>query len=299
MASLRDIRKRIKSVKNTRQITKAMKMVAAAKLRRAQDAIIAARPYSNTLDELIRELAARAEGLAHPLLQPREAKKVELVVLTSDRGLAGGFNSNVIRRASRFLFENKGKYERIQLSTIGRKGNDFFKKQPGVTLRRDYAGMYSRVSYREAANLAQELSQSVLKGDVDAVFLVYNEFVSAISQRVALVQMLPLQSLAAPEPEKDAQAAAKAASLVDFKYEPDREEVLDRLVPQALAIKIYRALLESVAAEHGARMSAMENATNNASDMIGKLTLLYNRTRQAVITKELMEIVSGAEAQKG
>ncbi|HEY8208805.1 MAG TPA: ATP synthase F1 subunit gamma [Myxococcaceae bacterium] len=299
MASLRDIRKRIRSVKSTRQITKAMKMVAAAKLRRAQDAIIAARPYSNMLDELIRELAARSEGLAHPLLQQREAKKVELLVLTSDRGLAGGFNSNIIRRAGRFLFENKGRYERIQLSTIGRKGNDFFKKQPGVSIRRDYAGMYSRVSYREAANLAQELSQSVLKGEVDAVFLVYNEFLSAISQRVTLTQMLPLQSLAAPEPEKDKKAAAAAASLVDFKYEPDRQGVLDRLVPQALAIKIYRALLESVASEHGARMSAMESATNNASDMIGKLTLLYNRTRQAVITKELMEIVSGAEAQKG
>jgi F-type H+-transporting ATPase subunit gamma len=286
-------------VKSTRQITKAMKMVAAAKLRRAQDAIIAARPYSNMLDELIRELAARSEGLAHPLLQPREAKKVELVVLTSDRGLAGGFNSNVIRRASRYLFENKGRYERVQLSTIGRKGNDFFKKQPGVNLRRDYAGTYSRVSYREAANLAQELSQSVLKGEVDAVFLVYNEFVSAISQRVTLTQMLPLQSLAAPEPAKDEKAVAAAAALVDFKYEPDRQGVLDRLVPQALAIKLYRALLESVASEHGARMSAMENATSNASDMIGKLTLLYNRTRQAVITKELMEIVSGAEAQKG
>jgi F-type H+-transporting ATPase subunit gamma len=299
MPSLLDIRRRIRAVKSTQQITKAMKMVAAAKLRRAQDAIIAARPYSNMLDELIRELAARSEGLAHPLLQPREAKKVELLVLTSDRGLAGGFNSNVIRRASRFLFENKGRYERIQLSTIGRKGNDFFKKAPDVNIRRDYAGMYSRVSYREAANLAQELSQSVLKGDVDAVFLVYNEFISAISQRVTLTQMLPLQSLAAPEPAKDEKAAAAAAALVDFKYEPDRQEVLDRLVPQALAIKIYRALLESVAAEHGARMSAMENATNNASDMIGKLTLLYNRTRQAVITKELMEIVSGAEAQKG
>ncbi|HVE86180.1 MAG TPA: ATP synthase F1 subunit gamma [Myxococcales bacterium] len=299
MASLRDIRKRIRSVRNTRQITKAMKMVAAAKLRRAQDAIIAARPYSNMLDELIRELAARSEGLAHPLLQPREPKKVELVVLTSDRGLAGGFNSNVIRRANRFLFENASRYPEIQLSTIGRKAHDFFKKQPRVNLRRDYAGMYARVSYRAAADLAQELSQRCLRGDVDAVFLVYNEFISAISQRVTLTQMLPLQSLAAPEPEKDQKAAAAAASLVDFKYEPGRQEVLDRLVPQALAIKLYRALLESVAAEHGARMSAMENATNNASDMIGKLTLLYNRTRQAVITKELMEIVSGAEAQKG
>jgi F-type H+-transporting ATPase subunit gamma len=253
------------------------------------------------LDQIISDLAARSaeQEVAHPLLVPRPVRRAELVLLTSDRGLAGGFNSNIIRRAGRFLFENKGRYERIQLSTIGRKGNDFFKKQPGVSIRRDYAGMYSRVSYREAANLAQELSQSVLKGEVDAVFLVYNEFLSAISQRVTLTQMLPLQSLAAPEPEKDKKAAAAAASLVDFKYEPDRQGVLDRLVPQALAIKIYRALLESVASEHGARMSAMESATNNASDMIGKLTLLYNRTRQAVITKELMEIVSGAEAQKG
>ena len=300
MASLRDIRKRIRSVKNTRQITKAMKMVAAAKLRRAQDAIIAARPYSNMLDELIRELAARSEGLAHPLLQPRELKKVELVVLTSDRGLAGGFNSNVIRRASRFLFENARLYQRIQISTIGRKAHDFFKKQPGVNLRRDYAGLYSRVSYRSAADLSMELSTSCLNGDVDAVFLVYNEFISAISQRITLTQLLPLQSLVpAGSAEPAGEPKAPALSPVDFKYEPRREEVLDRLIPQALAIKIYRALLESVAAEHGARMSAMENATNNASDMIDRLTLLYNRTRQAVITRELMEIVSGAEAQKG
>lgn len=299
MPSLKAIKKRISSVKNTRQITKAMKMVAAAKLRRAQDAIIAARPYANMLDELIRELAARSEGLAHPLLQAREPKKVELVVLTSDRGLAGGFNSNIIRRANRFLFENESRYQRIQLSTIGRKGYDFFKKLPKVNLRKDYAGLYARVSYRSAADLSQELTASYLKGDVDAVFLVYNEFISAISQRISLTQLLPLQALTTPEPAKDKQAAAKVVSLVDFKYEPDRQEVLDRLVPQALAIKLYRALLESVASEHGARMSAMENATSNATDMIGRLTLLYNRTRQAVITKELMEIVSGAEAQKG
>jgi F-type H+-transporting ATPase subunit gamma len=299
MASLRDIRKRIRSVKNTRQITKAMKMVAAAKLRKAQDAIIAARPYANMLDDIIRELAARSEGLAHPLLVAREPKKVELVVLTSDRGLAGGFNSNIIRRANRFLFENASRYERIQLSTIGRKGYDFFKKQPGVNVRKDFAGLYSKVSYRTAADMAAQLSAAYLNGEVDAVFLVYNEFVSAISQRVTLTQLVPLQALTGPDQAKDAEAARAATAKVDFKYEPDRQEVLNRLVPQALAIKFYRALLESVASEHGARMSAMENATNNASDMIGRLTLLYNRTRQAVITKELMEIVSGAEAQKG
>lgn len=293
MASLRDIRKRIKSVKNTRQITKAMKMVAAAKLRRAQDAITAARPYATTLDALIGDLAERSgdQGLAHPLLTSREIRNVEVVVLTSDRGLAGGFNSNVIRRASRFLFENASKYARIELSTIGRKGYDFFKKQGHVSLRKDYAGLYNRVSYRAAADIAQELSGRFLRGEVDAVYLVYNEFLSAISQKVSLTQLLPLQAVG----EKPREGAS---SLVDFEYEPGRQAVLDQLVPQALAIKIYRALLESVASEHGARMSAMENATSNATDMIGKLTLVYNRTRQAVITKELMEIVSGAEALK-
>ncbi len=297
MASLRDIRKRIRSVKNTQQITKAMKMVAAAKLRKAQDAIIAARPYAQMLDQIIADLAARSESMTHPLLQAREKPKVcELVVLTSDRGLAGGFNSNVIRRASRFLFENEKAYERIQLSTIGKKGHDFFKKRAGVTVRKEYAGLYSRVGYRTAKEISEELSAAYLNGEVDAVFLVYNEFLSAISQRVSVVQLLPLQTLTqAPQAKQDEH---KKAGPVDFKYEPSQKDVLDRLVPQALTIKVYRALLESVAAEHGARMSAMENATNNASEMISKLTLFYNRTRQAVITKELMEIVSGAEALK-
>lgn len=292
MASLRDIRKRIRSVKSTRQITKAMKMVAAAKLRRAQDAIIAARPYAGTLEQIIADLAARSEGegLAHPLLAAREVHKAEVVVLTSDRGLAGGFNSNVIRRASRFLYENAARYSEIQVSTIGRKGYDFFRKQPNVKIRKDFAGLYSRVSYQVAADIAKELSASFLAGDVDAVFLAYNEFVSAMTQRVTLLQLLPLQAI---EGE-----AAKGSASIDFKYEPGRREVLERLVPQALSIRVYRAILESVAAEQGARMSAMDNATNNASDMIDRLTLQYNRTRQAVITKELMEIVSGAEALK-
>ena len=290
MASLRDIRKRIRSVKSTQQITKAMKMVAAAKLRKAQDAIIAARPYAKSLDQMIADLAARSEGLAHPLLMNRPVKKVDLVVLTSDRGLAGGFNSNIIRRVTRFLYENKSVYEEVRLVTIGRKGNEFFKRRD-VTILRDYAGLYSRVNFRTASEVAESASQRFLNGETDAVFIVYNEFITAISQKIVLNQVLPLQSLAA-------EGNAGTSSMVDFKYEPSREAVLDRLVPQAIAIKIYRALLESVASEQGARMSAMENATNNASDMISKLTLHYNRTRQAVITKELMEIVSGAEALK-
>ncbi|MFP2959093.1 ATP synthase F1 subunit gamma [Myxococcus sp. 1LA] len=294
MASLRDIRKRIRSVKNTRQITKAMKMVSAAKLRKAQDNILAARPYATMLDQIIADLAARAgdESLSHPLLTARPVKRVELVLLTSDRGLAGGFNSNVIRRANRFLYENTN-LESIRLSTVGRKGNDFFRNR-GQNIRKDFGGLYQRLNYRAAADVAEELVASYINGEVDAVHIVYNEFVTAISQTVKVAQLLPLQTLGA----QDQASTGASTALVDFKYEPDRQAVLDRLVPQAVNIKLYRALLESVASEHGARMSAMENATSNASDMIGSLTLTYNRTRQAVITKELMEIVSGAEALK-
>jgi F-type H+-transporting ATPase subunit gamma len=290
MASLRDIRKRIRAKKSMQQITKAMKMVAAAKLRKAQEAILAARPYAQSLDALIADLGARVESVSHPLLVQRPPKNAELVVLTSDRGLAGGFNSNVLRRAQRFLADNEKIYESIRLSTIGRKGNDFFKKR-NVKLRRNYTDLYTRVSFRTAADVSTELAGHFLTGEVDAVFLVYNEFLSAISQKVSVVQLLPL-------PAPTIAASAGAAMPVDFKYEPDQQAVLERLVPQALAIKVYRALLESVASEQGARMSAMENATRNAGEMIGQLTLYYNRTRQAAITKELVEIVSGAEALK-
>ncbi|HEX8819346.1 MAG TPA: ATP synthase F1 subunit gamma [Archangium sp.] len=302
MASLRDIRKRIRSVKNTRQITKAMKMVAAAKLRKAQDAIIAARPYAQMLDQIITDLATRSEGeLAHPLLTARPVQKVEVLLLTSDRGLAGGFNSNVIRRASRFLYENSGMD--IEVSSVGRKGHEFF-RQRGQKMRKDFGFLYQRLNYGQASQVAEELSARFLKGEVDAVYVVYNEFLSAISQKVTLAQLLPLQTLSVGTPTAaDAGRVpppdvAPTQALVDFKYEPGRQDVLDRLVPQAVSIKLYRSLLESVASEHGARMSAMENATTNATDMIASLSLTYNRTRQAVITKELMEIVSGAEALK-
>lgn len=304
MASLRDIRKRIRSVKNTRQITKAMKMMSAAKLRKAQDAIIAARPYAQMLDQIIGDLAARSadQEVAHPLLTARPIKKAELVLLTSDRGLAGGFNSNVIRRASRFLYENSA-LEGIQFSTVGRKGHDFFRNRR-QTIRKDFGYLYQKLNYLSAKAVAEELTASFLNGEVDAVYVIYNEFVSAISQKVVVSQILPLQTFgsgAEPAPAAEGALAAKTSAptaMVDFKYEPDRQAVLDRLVPQAVSIKLYRALLESVASEHSARMAAMENATSNATDMIAALSLHYNRTRQAVITKELMEIVSGAEALK-
>ena len=292
MASLRDIRKRIRSVKNTQQITKAMKMVAAAKLRKAQEAIVAARPYAQALDQMIADLAARSEGLAHPLLQTRTARTADVVMLTSDRGLAGGFNSNVVRRVSRFLLENGRSYEKVRLVTIGRKGNEFFRRRE-VEILKDYPGLFARVNFGTASDVAKEASQRFLRGETDAVFVVYNEFITAISQKVVLSQLLPLQSAT-----ETGEAKQAATAQIDFEYEPSRQAVLDRLVPQSIAIKIYRALLESVASEHGARMSAMDNATSNASDMIGRLTLYYNRTRQAAITKELMEIVSGAEALK-
>ncbi len=290
MASLRDIRKRIKSVKSTRQITRAVKMVAAAKLRRAQDAIIAARPYASTLDKMIAEVMSRTEGgsVAHPLLVKREVKKVEVLVLTSDRGLAGGFNANVNRKALKFLVDNASKYAEVTITTIGRKGGDFFRMR-GYKMRKDYPGMMNKVTYQGAAEVVDELAGRFLRGEIDALFLANNEFVSAISQRINFSQLLPFETAPATEGE---------SAKVDYLYEPSPQAVLDKLVPQALKIKIFRALLDSVASEHGARMTAMENATKNAGEMIGKLTLFYNRTRQAAITKELMEIVSGAEALK-
>ena len=287
MPTIRQVRSRIKVAKNIQQITKAMKMVAAAKLRKAQDAILSARPYAQMLDHIISEVVGRAEWMAHPLLVARPLKKVELVVITSDRGLAGGFNSNVLRRALRFFYDQQPSYSKIDISTIGRKGHDFFRRRK-IAVRKDFAGLYSHLDYRVAADIAGEFAADFASAEVDGVFLLYNEFISAISQRVTMVQLLPLRS---PEPPA-------GPPPIDFKYEPDVASVLGKLAPQAVVIRFYRALLESVASEQGARMSAMEKATSNASEMIDRLTLFYNRTRQAVITKELMEIVSGAEALK-
>jgi F-type H+-transporting ATPase subunit gamma len=288
--SLRDIRNRIGSVKSTRQITKAMKMVAAAKLRRAQDAILKTRPYAQLLDQTLARVAARAaaeEVVAHPLLAPRVPKSAEVVVITSDRGLAGGFNSNIARRTQRFLTEESERFERIQLATIGKKGRDFFRARR-LEVRKDFTGVHTDLRYEKAEAIAEEYTQRYLAGEVDAVFLAYNEFKSAISQKPVVVQLLPVET----------PAGADAAAGIDFKYEPSREELLAELLPRHIAMQVWRALLESAASEHGARMSAMESATKNAEEMISALTLQYNRARQAYVTKELMEIVSGAEALK-
>ena len=291
MASLRDIRKRIKSVKSTRQITKAMKMVSAAKLRKAQDAIMSARPYAQTLEALINELVSRVEpgSVSHPLLAERPVKKAEVILVTSDRGLAGGFNANVSKAAWRYLKEDGAKLETTFVGTVGKKGGDFLRAR-GFSVRKDWPGVLGKISYQGATDIAAEASKRFLSGEVDAVFLVYNEFLSAISQKVSFVRLLPF--------ETSKKKSDTGGALVDYKYEPSPQAVLDALVPQALNTRIFRALLESAASEHGARMSAMENATKNAGEMISRLTLFYNRTRQAAITKELMEIVSGAEALK-
>jgi F-type H+-transporting ATPase subunit gamma len=297
MASLRAIRTRIKSVRNTQKITKAMKMVSAAKLRRATDAVVRARPYAQLVDEM---LGAMTQGVdetraPHPLMEVREQKRIELVLLTSDRGLCGGFNSNIIRRAQRFLTEEGGKYESVQFSTIGRRGRDFAKKRL-VETRKDYAGFFGKLRFDKAREVAEDLIQAYTSGHLDAVYLLYNEFKSAISQKISLVQLLPIVPKEAPK----ALAKGQPATILtpEHVFEPGREELLQTLVPRHLAMQIWRALLESEASEHGARMTAMDSATKNASEMIARLTLEYNRARQAAITKELMEIVSGAEALK-
>ncbi|BDG03503.1 ATP synthase F1 subunit gamma [Anaeromyxobacter oryzae] len=291
MPSLRDIRNRIGSVKSTRQITKAMKMVSAAKLRRAQDAILKTRPYALLLEQALGRVAARAaadEAATHPLLAPRVERRAEVVVVTSDRGLAGGFNSNICRRVQRFLVENGDRFEEIALATIGKKGREYFKARR-IHARKDFPGVTANLRYEQAEGIAVEYQERFLSGEVDAVFLAYNEFKSAISQKPVVVQLLPIQTAA--------EAETTGAS-IDFKYEPSREALLADLLPRHVGMQVWRALLESAASEHGARMSAMESATKNAEEMIAALTLQYNRARQAYVTKELMEIVSGAEALK-
>ena len=296
MASLRAIRTRIKSVRNTQKITKAMKLVAAAKLRRAQDAVLRTRPYAEALNELLGSLAAArvaADIPPHPLMEVREnPKRIEVVLLTSDRGLCGGFNSNIIRRAQRFLVEESDKYDVIQFSTIGRRGRDFAKKR-GIQTRKDYVGFFGRLRFSMAKQVADDLIVEFRERNLDAVFLLYNQFRSAIAQSITLTQLLPI--VAPPSKQRTGEGGFITP---EHLYEPSRPALLEHLIPRQLAMQIWRALLESEASEHGARMTAMDSATKNANEMIGRLSLQYNRARQASITKELMEIVSGAEALK-
>jgi len=297
MANLRAIRKRIGSVKSTQQITKAMKMVSAAKLKRAQDAIVAARPYARKMREVVEKLAARAGQEAHPLLTVREAKRIALLVVTSDRGLCGGFNSNLLRAANRFLAERKGNYEEIVLFVVGRKARDFFRRRR-VPVRREYVNILGALSYVHAEQLARELVEGYLAEEFDEVVIGYNEFRSAISQTVRFEPLFPI-ALESPGDAEPAAGKAPAEADIDYLYEPSQGKILEVLLPKYVETHLFRVLLESVAGEHGARMTAMDSATNNAVEMIARLTLQMNRARQAAITKELMEIIGGAEALKG
>jgi F-type H+-transporting ATPase subunit gamma len=346
MANILDIRRRIRSVTNTRQITKAMKMVSAAKLRRAQERALAARPYAQMLTNVLKSLVSRAEIYdpdtgqpKHPLLAQRPENNILLIVVTGDKGLAGAFNTNILKAAARFLVSKTGK--NIEVEAIGRKGRDFLRRRyakaeprsadsqgaPRTTLIGEHIGVLNKVQYSMAADLANRVSDRYRNGEIDSVYLLFNEFKSVIAQRLIVEQILPIEqigvdairqsdemtleekehaveaakgagvSLRPPDTkEVDAVAAKFATAQVDYIYEQSPEDLFQSLLPKYVVIQVFRGLLESVAAEHAARMTAMEAASNNATDMIDSLTLAMNRARQAKITKEIIEIVSGAAA---
>jgi F-type H+-transporting ATPase subunit gamma len=346
MANILDIRRRIRSVTNTRQITKAMKMVSAAKLRRAQDRALAARPYAQMLTNVLKSLVSRAEIYdpdtgepKHPLLAQRPENNILLIVVTGDKGLAGAFNTNILKAASRFLESKAGK--NVEIEAIGRKGRDFLRRRyavgsprtvesnesPRTTLVGEHIGVLGKVDYAMVSEMAERAVERYSKEEIDSVYVLFNEFKSVISQRLIVERVLPIERVgevtvaqaeemtqkekeraleAAKEAgvgirrpdtrEIDAEAAKFATASVDYIYEQPPEELFRSLLPKYVVIQIFRALLESVAAEHAARMTAMDAATSNATDMIDSLTLAMNRARQAKITKEIIEIVSGAAA---
>ncbi len=288
MPSLRDIKRKITSVKKTQQITKAMKMVAAAKLRRAQERVIAARPYSRKMLAVIANLAGRVERAQHPLLAKREPRKVKLLVLTSDRGLCGAYNTNILRKAVEAVKQFKAEGKDVKVNVVGRKGRDFFRKRPGYTLGKVWSEL-GMIDYEKAADVGKNIVERFAAGETDEVYLLYNEFKSVMQQKVTLEKLLPVE----PPTETDPFMAA-----VDYLYEPSAEAILSSILPKHIEVQVYRSMLESQASEMGSRMTAMDSATRNAKDMIERLTLKFNKQRQAAITKEISEIVGGAEAQK-
>jgi len=347
MASILDIRRRIRSVINTRQITRAMKMVSAARLRRAQERALAARPYAQMLTNVLKSLVSRADvydpatgEVLHPLLVRRAEQNVLLLVVTGDKGLAGAFNANILKAASRFIDSKSG--NNIEIEAIGRKGRDFLKRRykaaeprkagstegVGITLVAELVGVLNKIEYSLASEVAERVIERYTHAEIDSVYIVYNEFKSVIAQRLVVEQLLPVEHIGTPEiaqskemdleekqraleaakgagvalrpadtREADARAAAFATAPVDYIYEQSPKQLFQALLPKYVGIQIFHAMLESIAAEHAARMTAMESATSNASDMIDSLTLAMNRVRQAKITKEIIEIVSGAAAQ--
>lgn len=283
MATLIDLRRRIRSVKNTMQITKAMKLVSASKLRRAQERMMASRPYSAKMNQVLSSLAVRANPENHPLLRLKGDKNVELMVITADKGLCGGFNSNLIKGAMHFVDERRN--YNLSLHMVGKKGYDYFRKRK-FKISHQYLNIFRSVKYEHAKEIALNTIKAYLESDLDAIYMVYNEFKSTLQQRVVVKRLLPLERPAQEE----------GVTALDYIYEPGPEKIFDRLLPLYLEFQVFQALLESAAAEHAARMAAMEAASKNARDMIDELTLKMNKIRQAAITKEIIEVVSGAEA---
>jgi len=290
MPTLRDIKRRIRAVNNTRQITKAMKMVSAAKLRKAQTRMLEMRPYADKMGAVLTNLARGAESGLHPLLVARPRKIVEVVVITSDRGLCGAFNSNILKAAARHITHVRQEGFEVSISAIGKKAVDYFKRR-NIALRGTWTGLSGRIAYSNAQEVASDIIDHYVSESIDEVVLLYNEFKSVVSHQVNVARLLPLADAGEPEGRGDEPSR-------DFLYEPSQEEIFTVLLPKNVEIQIFRALLESQAAEEAARMTAMENATKNANEMIDRLTLQYNKARQAAITKELMDIVGGVEALK-
>ncbi len=290
MATLRDIKRRIKAVQNTRQITKAMKMVAASKFRKAQQKILELRPYASRMNSVLADLSSCVELDIHPLLAVRPVKKVEVFVLTSDRGLCGSFNSNILKTSLNEISRLKKEGVDFHLNVFGRKAYDFFRKRDYPVAYTCY-GICGRISYLNAQEMAAAIIERYKNEDIDKVLMIYNEFKSVISQKVVTQKLLPLTA--------DASNDKDHTPVFKYIYEPSKEALFNKLLPKDIEIQIYRALLESQASEEAARMSSMENATKSANEMIDNLTLQYNKARQNAITKELMDIVGGVEALKG
>jgi F-type H+-transporting ATPase subunit gamma len=294
MATLIDFRRRIRSVKNTQQITRAMKFVAAAKLRRAQENILAARPYAKQMVNLLRSAILRLENPEHPLLARRPEEKVLLLVLTGDKGLCGAFNTNVVRRAMEFVRQHAR--QQIVVLAIGRKGRDALRKG-AAKLGGEYVNVFTRLSFEHAKGISEKVMEAYTAGQADAVYAVYNEFKSVLAQKLTVEKILPIDPATIEEKHTahlEEHGRPATATEVDYIYEQPPAEILGQLLPRYVVTEVYRALLESAAAEHAARMTAMESATNNAAELIDQITLHMNKVRQASITKEIIEVVSGA-----
>jgi F-type H+-transporting ATPase subunit gamma len=291
MPTLRDIRKRLKAIQSTKKITAAMKMVAASKMRKVQDRMLNFRPYASRMQTVLSDLARVSAREIHPLLYLRPRKTVEVIILTSDKGLCGAFNTNILKAGAKYINSLKKDGVEVSVNAVGRKARDYFRRR-NVPLRKQWLGLSGRITYANAQEIASDLSENYINETFDEVIVIYNEFKSMIAQKVTSMKLLPLGSIAGEGEQKG------EAMTADYLYEPTRVAIFERLLPKYIEIQIYRALLESSAAEEASRMTAMENATKNCSEMITKVTLLANKVRQAGITKDLMDIVGGVEALK-